>query len=142
LHSQIEDGILLKESQYVIKIMTCFHVHCIVAGASSTLPQTSSDVSPANSSNSGNDGRKRFSLLYVDFYTEIYFKASTKNSLQSLPDPYGRYANLVARHSHLKTATVNSPNIRDRNGVIIHPSDYSMKLGYQTPVFVTVKLRL
>ena len=59
-----------------------------------------------------------------------------------MPDPYGRYANLMARHPHLKSTTVNPPNIRDRNGALILPSDYSLKLGNQTPVFVTVKLRL
>ena len=59
-----------------------------------------------------------------------------------MPDPYGRYANLMARHPHLKSTIVNPPNIRDQNGVIILPSDYSSKLGNQTPVFVTAKLRL
>ena len=59
-----------------------------------------------------------------------------------MPDPYGRYANLMARHPHLKSTVVNTPNIRDQNGAMILPSDYSQKLGNQTPVFVTVKLRL
>ena len=59
-----------------------------------------------------------------------------------MPDPYGRYANLMARLPHLKSTEVNAPNIRDQNGVLISPSEYSQKLGKQTPVFVTVKLRL
>ena len=59
-----------------------------------------------------------------------------------MPDPYGRYANLMARHPHLKSTIINPPNIRDWNGALILPSDYSVKLGDQTPVFVTVKLRL
>lgn len=45
-------------------------------------------------------------------------------------------------HSHLKSTTVNPSNIRDRNGAIILPCDYSLKLDNQAPVFVTVKLRL
>jgi len=50
--------------------------------------------------------------------------------------------NLMAHHPHLKSTIVNPSNIRDQNGAIILPSDYSLKLGNQTPVFVTVKLRL
>lgn len=59
-----------------------------------------------------------------------------------MPDPYGRYANLMARHPHLKSTFVNTPNIRDRNGAIKFPSDHSTKLGDQKPVFIMVKLRL
>lgn len=62
--------------------------------------------------------------------------------LQKMPDPHGRYANLMARHPHLKTTVTIPPDIRDQNGVVILPSDYSDKLGRKTPVFVTVKLRL
>ena len=56
--------------------------------------------------------------------------------------PYSRYANLMARHPRFKSTTVNPPNVRDRNGAIILPSDDSVKLGDQTPVFATVKLYL
>ena len=62
--------------------------------------------------------------------------------MNSMPDPHGHYANLMARHPHLKTTVVNSPNICDQNRVVIHPSDYSAKLQHKQAVFVTVKLRL
>ena len=70
----------------------------------------------------------------------IYLPAAPPLALQHMPDPHGRYANLIARHPHLKTTIVNPPHIRNQNGVLILPSDYSNKLGNQTPVFVTVKL--
>ncbi|KAF8804660.1 hypothetical protein BYT27DRAFT_7213795 [Phlegmacium glaucopus] len=65
-----------------------------------------------------------------------------KLALQAMPDLYGHYANLMARHPHLESMTVIPPNIHDQNGAIILPSDYLMKLGNQTPVFIMVKLRL
>ncbi|KAF8815174.1 hypothetical protein BYT27DRAFT_7215835 [Phlegmacium glaucopus] len=65
-----------------------------------------------------------------------------KLALQAMPDLYGRYTNLIAHHPHLKSMTVTPPNICDQNGAIVLPSDYLMKLGNQTPVFIMVKLRL
>ena len=67
---------------------------------------------------------------------------STKPALLTMPDPYGRYANILGRHPHLKSTVINTPTIRDRNGALILPSDYSTKLPDQTVVFATVKLRL
>ncbi|KIM39064.1 hypothetical protein M413DRAFT_447420 [Hebeloma cylindrosporum] len=94
-------------------------------GSSATTPLSSPSKMRPSSSASGGASSEPASL-----------------SLQTMPDPHGRYANLMARHPHLKSTTVNPPKIRDQNGALILPSDYSQKLGNQTPVFVTVKLRL
>lgn len=59
-----------------------------------------------------------------------------------MPDPYGRYANLLGCHPHLKSTIVNTPTIYNQNGALILLSDFSTKLPNQTVVFATVKLRL
>lgn len=72
--------------------------------------------------------------------------SASRLAFQTMPNAYGHYANLVARHPHLKSLqplNVSPPDIRDRNGSIIPPwVDYSLKHANQMPVFVTVKLRL
>ena len=84
----------------------------------------------------------RFFFLISLLHSLIYLPTAPPLALQTMPDPHGRYANLITRHPHLKTTIVNPPHICDQNGVLILPSDYSNKLGNQTPVFVTVKMRL
>lgn len=81
-------------------------------------------------------------LFCILLYIPLPESAQAPLALQKMPDPHGQYSNLLARHPHLKTTVAIPPDVRDENGTLILPSDYSDKLGKKTPVFVTVKLRL
>jgi hypothetical protein len=60
--------------------------------------------------------------------------------LADLADPEGRYSKLPA--TVRKDTTIIVPEIRDGNGVLIHPQQYSSRLEHGTKVVVEVMLKL
>lgn len=124
-------------SLLITKLQITPRCTCTSGATSSTGSLPSS-----NTGNMDNPNGKLFYLKCNGCLSHISSPGLNRPSLQDMPDPYGRYANLMARHPHLKSTFVNTPNIRDRNGTIKFPSDHSTKLGDQKPVFIMVKLRL
>ncbi|KAG2131550.1 hypothetical protein BD769DRAFT_1666585 [Suillus cothurnatus] len=61
--------------------------------------------------------------------------------LMHMPDPQGHY-HTVMKIFKLDEIPVVVPNVRDADGVLIHPSEYSQKLKSGQPVAVEVVMRL
>lgn len=61
--------------------------------------------------------------------------------MKHLPDPQGHY-NTVMELFNLHEIPVVVPNVRDAEGILIHPAEYSEKLTAGLPVTVEVIMRL
>jgi hypothetical protein len=62
--------------------------------------------------------------------------------ITDLPDPYHRYAGTAKSHSEITEAKVASPDIRDRQRLLITPSEYGLKIkdGEYAEVEIILKL--
>ncbi|KAG1880594.1 hypothetical protein C8R48DRAFT_767366 [Suillus tomentosus] len=61
--------------------------------------------------------------------------------MKHMPDPHGHYSTVMSLFN-LEEIPVVVPDVRDAEGVLIHPADYSKKLTTGLPVAVEVMMRL
>lgn len=64
------------------------------------------------------------------------------SEIHHLPDPDGRYAGLLNAHPDLAESQVVSPDIRDRQGILITPGEYDSRFMHEDYVEVEVFLKL
>ncbi|KAG1888536.1 hypothetical protein F4604DRAFT_1915507 [Suillus subluteus] len=62
-------------------------------------------------------------------------------TIKDMPDPHGHFQTVMDLYS-LDNIPVVVPNVRDADGSLIHPSEYSNQLDNTTPVAVEVLLQL
>jgi hypothetical protein len=69
---------------------------------------------------------------------DVFMASSEFLRIRDLHDPDNRYSGLGS----LKETKVECPNVRDGNGLLIHPREYSIKLARARFVEVEVYLKL
>jgi hypothetical protein len=83
------------------------------------------------------------SNLYEPYHFLFIFltKAVHDWKLNDLPDPQDVYARLSSQYN-FSSMSIIPPNVRDSNGLIIHPAEYGLKLVDNSVVFAEVYLKL
>lgn len=78
---------------------------------------------------------------FTKYLPLFYYKVDTGIKISDLPDPDGVYASIIKVHN-VGQSYIHMPNIRDKNGTLIKPTEYEQKLQPGTIVAVRVYLKL
>lgn len=78
------------------------------------------------------------SIIFLNINTTLISSGTDIIRIRDLYDPDNRYAGL----GHLRETKVECPEVRDGDGVVIHPRDYWYKLRQATFVKVDIYLKL
>ncbi|KAG2099001.1 uncharacterized protein F5147DRAFT_777523 [Suillus discolor] len=72
---------------------------------------------------------------------DVGWKSATDTDVSDLPDPHGHYHTMMDLF-HLENVPVVVPNVRDANGALIHPADYSKIFTSAMPVVAEIVMRM